>query len=558
MEELSADRHDNGALQDADLEPSRFCLIVGDGNLSFAAGLAKVCHSAFMRCACHCESSANNSSSPRVPERRTSSMESACSMADVLHTCTAAAASCSTGTCIGEPSHSAPGCRTDAITSDTLCQRCCGARDSYTMSECGVSDRVSPVCELCNDARRTCGETPCCQHSYKWRSEALRHASLPAVWKGIDGFLATCYEQEVDVRKRRNASKHIDMLVELGHRVETGVDGTALHTHTLIGEKRYRRVLFNYPHTGGRRDKIQLDRALLREFFSSASKVLDMRHSPALCRLANRDEVDHRNAGMARIPKLDRNIHSNSEPFSKRNPVTMMHSGSNYRVDKIENVNARCQASSSELPEQMVPACLPQIAVLLMPGQGGTTADEGEMRERANHWQAVEMAAAAGLMLCAVQRVNTDVIPGYARTGLQSRDAEFGSDVGVLHVFTPALRPVQWGRRRYLLPQPQPPCLPSSVASSLPSASSCLSQWDRRHSYLSHASPCLPSASSLTSALCLASALHCSSLTVANSPQCRQAQVAHSRSHSDLYMYSHNASAGGASIGTLHTDYGSG
>ena len=53
----------------------------------------------------------------------------------------------------------------------------------------------------------------------------------------------------------------------------TGVDATRLDTYEVISMNSYDYIIFNFPHTGHKM-KINLCRALLRKFLSSATPLL--------------------------------------------------------------------------------------------------------------------------------------------------------------------------------------------------------------------------------------------------------------------------------------------
>lgn len=63
------------------------------------------------------------------------------------------------------------------------------------------------------------------------------------------------------------------MLFFLGVRVLVGVDGTNLNEHPILKTELFDKIIFNFPHAGGKM-RIEKNRELLRNFFISASDSL--------------------------------------------------------------------------------------------------------------------------------------------------------------------------------------------------------------------------------------------------------------------------------------------
>ncbi|KAL2095104.1 hypothetical protein ACEWY4_009823 [Coilia grayii] len=76
-----------------------------------------------------------------------------------------------------------------------------------------------------------------------------------------------------------------------------------------------------------------------------------------------------------------------------------------------------------------------EVHVALCNGQGGTPADS-PMREWHNSWQAVAMAAEAGLILSEVHPFDPTKYQGYKCTGYRSQDKGFHVENGLNHIFT--------------------------------------------------------------------------------------------------------------------------
>lgn len=77
----------------------------------------------------------------------------------------------------------------------------------------------------------------------------------------------------------------------------TGVDATKVHQHPVLKHKKFDKIIFNFPHTGGKM-KIHQNRELLRQFFLSAVNIMaegNGRIVVSLCDGQGADYVGKRN-----------------------------------------------------------------------------------------------------------------------------------------------------------------------------------------------------------------------------------------------------------------------
>lgn len=80
---------------------------------------------------------------------------------------------------------------------------------------------------------------------------------------------ATCYESILTEKQITNC----EILRSHGVRVLSGIDATKIHECEPLMGKRFNKIIFNFPHTGGKM-KINKNRELLCLFFGSASNLL--------------------------------------------------------------------------------------------------------------------------------------------------------------------------------------------------------------------------------------------------------------------------------------------
>ncbi|XP_033224853.1 ferredoxin-fold anticodon-binding domain-containing protein 1 homolog [Belonocnema kinseyi] len=82
---------------------------------------------------------------------------------------------------------------------------------------------------------------------------------------------ASGYETEVN----NVAKKNVEILEEKGVRVLLGVDATNLKSHPELRSQLFDKIIFNFPHVGGKM-RIEKNRNLLKNFFISARDFLKL------------------------------------------------------------------------------------------------------------------------------------------------------------------------------------------------------------------------------------------------------------------------------------------
>ncbi|ORX57644.1 hypothetical protein DM01DRAFT_1334239 [Hesseltinella vesiculosa] len=103
---------------------------------------------------------------------------------------------------------------------------------------------------------------------------------------GAEHLTATCFDsKEVLYEKYGDEAKeNIDTITTMGGTILFDVDATKIDKHQRIGQNRYSKIIFNFPHAGkGIKDEqrnIESNQALLSGFFKAASALLTHKHNP--------------------------------------------------------------------------------------------------------------------------------------------------------------------------------------------------------------------------------------------------------------------------------------
>ena len=83
---------------------------------------------------------------------------------------------------------------------------------------------------------------------------------------------ATCYETEESANE--STMENIAKLKNFGVKIFFGIDATILEQNTILLTKTWDKIIFNFPHIGGKM-KIQKNRDLLKHFAQSANNVIE-------------------------------------------------------------------------------------------------------------------------------------------------------------------------------------------------------------------------------------------------------------------------------------------
>ena len=94
---------------------------------------------------------------------------------------------------------------------------------------------------------------------------------------------ATCFESEESANE--STMENIAILKSFGVKIFFGIDATTLEENT-IPTKTWDRIIFNFPHIGGKM-KIQKNRDLLKNFGHSASKVIEKKEGCVIVTLCD-------------------------------------------------------------------------------------------------------------------------------------------------------------------------------------------------------------------------------------------------------------------------------
>jgi len=85
-------------------------------------------------------------------------------------------------------------------------------------------------------------------------------------------FTATCFEKQFE-RNSEIKKQNIEFLTKVGGQIYYKVDATKLHQDERINYARFTKIIFMFPHVGGKM-KIQLNRSLVQGFLGSAHRLI--------------------------------------------------------------------------------------------------------------------------------------------------------------------------------------------------------------------------------------------------------------------------------------------